>query len=827
MVNANGKALGRASLLATFFLSTIRLQAATLEEVVVTAQHREQSLQDVPVSVSAIAGDKMMEAGINRLEDLTAYVPNLTVNESAISTDIYIRGIGTGMNQGFEQSVGMYVDGIYYGRAQLARAPFLDLSRVEVLRGPQNILHGKNSIAGAVSLITANPGDEFEGLLSVLHEPKYGEEVYDLMLSGPITDKLGARFSARLRRYDGYFENLTLDRDEPNLDEATYRLKLAWAATENLAMSLKLEAGKFDAIGRRAEIINDEPSTSDTALFTGRTEAEILDRTFFPPLVDVDSHDSVRNNVQDFKRSSNGDFSNNDTQNVTFNVDWFSNGGHQFTAITGYMAYKYDDLCDCDGTGAPLFKLALAEDYDQYSQEFRWLSPVGERFEFIGGIYLQYHELHFVDELVQDSPTVVQLLNAADFQDGGARGDFDPDPLGGSPEEVAGIGDAGNAVANIKAPRHFFNESSMGSAFLQSTFHATDTLRLTLGGRYTYETKKGSRRLVFTDLAGNLLPISETDTVAAISFGAERHDLKGERTEEHFSPLVNLQWDYSPDGMAYITATKGFKAGGFDARSNATPEAELTPINPGAAVPNRTVLLGTFEYDEEEAVSYEFGVKTGLLEGAAELNLAMFYTEYSNLQVSIFDGVVGFKVGNAKEAVTAGIELDGRWQVTEFLTVGGALSVMDFEFTDFKNGQCKQDQVSDSGDGVHCDYTGQSNQYVADWQGTLMLGYLRPISYRLGVGFALDVVFTDDFNPSSNLDPRVEQDSFALINGRVGIGSTDRSWELSLVGKNLTDERVVAYAVDTPLSKNIFGATSHIGGINPPRTLALQATYRW
>ncbi|HCS26984.1 MAG TPA: hypothetical protein DIW43_06000, partial [Spongiibacteraceae bacterium] len=118
--------------------------AAVLEEVVVTAQLREQSLQDVPVSVSAISGDKLMEAGLARIEDLQAYVPNFTMSESGIGTDIYIRGIGSGENQGFEQSVGMYVDGISYGRAQLARAPFLDLSRVEVLRGPQNILLGKN-----------------------------------------------------------------------------------------------------------------------------------------------------------------------------------------------------------------------------------------------------------------------------------------------------------------------------------------------------------------------------------------------------------------------------------------------------------------------------------------------------------------------------------------------------------------------------------------------------------------------------------------------------------------------------------------------------------
>ncbi|QQD19343.1 TonB-dependent receptor [Spongiibacter nanhainus] len=807
-------------------LSGQALSAAKLEEVVVTAQHREQSLMDVPVSVSAIGGEKMMEAGINRMEDLQAYVPNLTVTESGISTDIYVRGIGTGMNQGFEQSVGMYVDGIYYGRAQLARAPFLDLARVEVLRGPQNILHGKNSIAGAVNLITAAPTQQFEGLISGLYEPKFDEKVFDLMLSGPVSDSVSLRFAARLREYGGFMKNLTLDRDEPQYDQATYRLKGLWDIDEDTQLTLKLEKGRFDSVGRQAEIVNDEPSTSSTFILTGRTQAEILDRTSFPPFVDVDVDESVTNNFQDFKRSSNGDYSNNDTLNLTANLTWVDDKGNTFTSITGFMHYTYDDLCDCDATAAELFKFELAEDYDQYSQELRWISPSGERFEHIGGVYFQHNKLLFKDKLIQDSDTVVELINGADLIEGGARGDIDPLGSATSVEEIAGIGDAGNAIADIEGPRVFKNSTYIASAFLQSTYNMTDSWRFTLGGRYTYESKEGSRVLDITDLEGNSLPIGEVDTVAANVFAVERHNLKGKRSEQHFSPLLNIQWDYSAEGMAYFTATRGFKAGGFDARSNATPDDELTPRNPGALTPNRTVLVGTFEYDEEEANSYELGIKTGLLDGSAELNLAAFYTEYSNLQISIFDGTIGFKVGNAKEAVTMGLELDGRWQVTEYFTIGGALALLDFEFTDFENGQCRQDQVSDSPNGRDCDYTGWSNQYVADWSGTLIFGYTRPISPTMGIGLSLDMVFTDDYNPSSNLDPRVEQDGFIKYNGRIGFGPIDRQWELSLVGKNLTDETITVYAADTPLSKTLFGVTSHTAFLEPPRSIAMQFNYR-
>lgn len=807
-------------------LAPVGAIAAVLEEVVVTAQHRAQNLQDVPVSVSAISGEKMMEAGINRMEDLQAYVPNLTVTESGISTDIYIRGIGTGMNQGFEQSVGMYVDGIYYGRAQLARAPFLDLERVEVLRGPQNILQGKNSIAGAINIITASPGKYVEGMFSALYEPEMEEKVLDLMLSGPITDNFGLRFAARLRDYGGYMTNELNGDVGPQYDQGTYRLKAFWDVSEQTTVTAKLELGRFDSQGRQAEVINDEPSTSTNPVLAGRTQAEILDRTYIPGIIDVDVDESVLNNYQDFRNSTNGNYSNNKTRNLTINVTNQTENDHTFTWITGLMGYKYDDLCDCDATSAELFKFELAEDYKQISQELRWISPSGEKVEYIGGVYFQYNDLKFNDRLVQDSNLVVKLVNALDIVELGGQGDIDPLSLALAPEEILGIGDAGNAIANIAGPREFLSETKIASAFLQATVNIADTLRLTLGGRFTYENKKGSRHLTITDLQGNELPIGEVDTVAANTFAVERHSLKGERSESQFSPLINLQWDYTADGMAYATVSRGFKSGGFDARSNATPDDELTPANPNALIANQTVLIGTFEYGEEEATSYELGFKTGLLDGAAELNAALFYTEYNNLQISIFDGTIGFKVGNAKKAVNMGLELDGRWQVTDYFRIGGALALLDFEFKDFTNGQCQQDQVPNSPNGRDCDYTGMSNQYVSDWSGTLLAGFEAPITDSLGVGLGLDVVFTSDYNPSSNLDERVQQDTFFKVNARAGIGALDRSWELALVGKNLTDEIIMVYAADTPLAKTLFGTTSHTGFFDAPRSIAMQFTYR-
>ena len=162
------KRLSKSMLALAIASAAVALNAAVLEEVIVTAQQRAQSLQDVPVSVAALTAEKISDAGIVDLQGLSEMIPNFSINETGISTTVTIRGISSGINPGFEQSVGMYNDGVFYGRDQLARIPMIDMERVEVLRGPQGILFGKNSIAGAVSQITAKPTDEFEGSVTAL-----------------------------------------------------------------------------------------------------------------------------------------------------------------------------------------------------------------------------------------------------------------------------------------------------------------------------------------------------------------------------------------------------------------------------------------------------------------------------------------------------------------------------------------------------------------------------------------------------------------------------------------------------------------------------------
>lgn len=759
--------------------------APVLEEVLVTATFRAESLQDVPVSVNAISGEKMLEIGIDKIEDLQAYVPNLSMSETGIGTNIYIRGIGSGINPGFEQSVGMYFDGISYSRAQLTRAPFLDLARVEVLRGPQNILYGKNSIAGALSLVSARPGQEKEGLVSLLYEPDHDEKVLDVVLSGPLTDTLGARVALRKREFDGYIENLTLNRDEPAREESTFRVILDWDASPDLTAMLKFELGKFNVDGRQIEI------TSDRAAVAGNPN-------YSQTLVGGFGADpSTLNTGLDYKRSSNGDYSDNRTRNITLNVD-YSLGESTLTFISGILGYEFDELCDCDFTGANVFNVFFNEEYKQYSQEVRWVSASGGSFEHIGGAYYQKSELDFYDSILIDSTILPQ---AVALQTGSAA--------------------AGNAIANTTTPRYFSSDADLWSVFWQTTWNASERFRATLGVRYSSEEKDGSRSLTVADLDANERPLGTVDGVLASLFKIERHDLSGEQSEEQFAPSLNLQYDFNDSVMGYATVTKGYKSGGFDARSNASPSTA-----PNVA---GSVIVGAFEYGEEKATSFEAGAKTSFMEGRLELNIAAFFTKYDDLQVSIFDGVLGFNVGNAGAAETQGIELDTRFAITERLTMTAAVAFLDFEFTDFPNGQCYQGQTPDATvNGVDfCDYEGKSNQYVADYSGNLAFNYEQSVGSNLLFRASTDFVFTDDYNSSQNLDPSQEQDAYVKVNMRLALANEADGWEVALIAKNLTDEEVVSYSNDTPLAYSSFGAVSHYAFIERPRSVALQVSLRW
>ena len=373
---------------------------SALEEIVVSATKREESLQRVPVSVNAISGDQLKQSGVVRLQDMQ--LPSLTVQEGGIGNSVFIRGIGSGINPGFEQSAGTYVDGIYRGRAQQSRAPLFDVERVELLRGPQTTLFGKNSVAGAINVKSAKPTSTPSGYVTGTYDFELEQTDLEGAISGPLGDRVRGRLSGRALSADGFVENLTIGGGEPSRDDLSVRGQLEVDATENLVATLKAEVSEFDKEGRGIEIYNERPATAGP--FTGLTYAQILSA--------LGSDPSVLNNTLDYRRSGGPETSNNKSEEYALTLDWQLGGG-TLTSITGFSTYAFDELCDCDFTGANVFNVGLDEDFDQLSQEIRFASPQGNTLDYIVGAYYEDTELKYRDSILVDQGSLlVPLINA-------------------------------------------------------------------------------------------------------------------------------------------------------------------------------------------------------------------------------------------------------------------------------------------------------------------------------------------------------------------------------------------------------------------------------
>ncbi|MDX2145169.1 MAG: TonB-dependent receptor [Rhodospirillaceae bacterium] len=773
--------------------------APVLEEIVVTAQSRTQSLQDVPIAVSAVSADSLQQKGLQKVEDLQVLVPNFTMTETGIGTNMFIRGIGSGINQGFEQSVAMFIDGVHYGRAQQARAPFLDLERVEVLRGPQSILFGKNAVAGALSLTTAKPTREFEGWVDGSYEFEDSEYTVGSVLSGPFSDTVRGRVAVRYRDFNGNVRNLTLNRKEPQREDWTVRGTLEADVTDNLVATLKLETGSFDVVGRHTEsFLNQSPAAAGP--FRGLTWSTLLRNVF-------GAEPGVLNAVQDNQRSSNGDFSNNDSDTGLLTLVW-DIGGYELKSTTAHTKFKYAELCDCDFTGAFLFDATLNEKYKQTSQEFRLTSPIGETFDFIAGAFYQTSDHDYGDSIrVPGNSTLIPAVNAQ------------------SPG-------AGTLIGNTEANRVAVVENDLYAVFAQGTFNFDEAWSIQAGGRYTHEEKDGTRTLsIFGGgggplpaaqigaplVYGNLFGITSTNLAALGPGGAAllarlgSHPVAGSRTEKKFSPDVKLVWRGADDVMLYANWARGFKSGGFDFRSN-----------------NRffyATLDQSFQFEDERATNIELGGKFGLADGRATLNLAIYQEKFKDLQISIFDGRLGFNVGNAATAEIKGLEADLRWLATEALSLNASLAYTDFEFEDFRNGQCYFGQTPNvilNGVGL-CDYTGKSNQLTAKVRGNVGAEYTYALSQDLNLRINLDGYYSGKYDAAPTFDPLLVQKAYALIDLGVAVSDADEDWQVSLVGQNLTDKQYLQYGQDMPLAGSTFGMKAHYAFYDQGRTIRLQS----
>lgn len=769
-----------------------------LEEVIVTAQKRSESLQDVPISVATMSGEKIDDTGITSLQELTQYIPNVTVNAGAGTPNLFIRGVGSGTNQGFEQSVGMYIDGVYAGRGPLAAVPTtMDLERVEILKGPQGILFGKNTIAGAINITTAKPGDEFEGMVEALYSPDHGEQQYNLVLSGPLTDDLSGRLAVRHDAFDGWWDNVTNGEEGPERDNWYARGSLRWVASDNLEITAKYEYGDFQG--------EESPTVVYQSDFVGQDN--FAGTVPFPVVSDRDKGAGDADN-----RSST------DTDVFALTVDWQLDFA-TFTSISAYSAYDRMSSGDTDIAATPALHRTRWEDYEQYSQELRLVSPGGETIDWIAGAYYQRNELD-----------ISRRIDALDFL------------LAGTLSTTALYSE------NPGVPSVFDQDGESWAVFGQGTWNATDVLRLTLGLRYNEETKDLDKvtvsdglqfRLGNNTFFANPLNGELTADVRQHSFT----DLSSD--EDKWTYSGNIQWDVSGNTMLYASVSTGFKGGGYDeAYSGAGYEIRLA--NPrtgeltGGSVPGNDPSI--LNYEPEEVLAFEVGAKMSLLDGAAELNLAVFRMEYDDLQTSSLVGDV-FRVGNAGEAISQGVELDGRIVLSERLSVGGAVAYLDAYYDDFTGATCTIPQATAPLDNPGClgadgenlttaltpdnpggqDLKDETLLFAPDWSASLYAQYVIPLGSTMELVNGVDINYSDEFYSALDLDPNTKHDDATRINARIALASIDDTWMVALVGKNLTDEKTTFWNNDVPVtdSNSYFGLTER------PRSIALQARYRF
>ena len=756
-------------------LSGVAFAQPVLEEVIVTATKRVEGMQDVPIALSVMSGDMIDDMGMRNLEDVTVYMPNISIAQAAGASQIFIRGVGSGNNFGFEQSVGTFIDGVYFGRSRNSRAAFLDVERVEVLKGPQSTLFGKNTVGGAINITSRQPTEEFEAFLEANYETEI--EGYGLTggISGPLTDNLRGRLVAKVYEDDGWMENQASDgEDGPGQDNTIVRGSLIWDATENLRLTAKAEHGEFDITGRNFKITKSTPLA--TALFGLGNDPNFEDSLGF-------------NEKQSLSTFPGRDEEDDTTSDIFQLTAEYQMGDFSLRSISAYTKYDFDNCVDSDYSPLAFLDRCRSEENEQYTQEFLLTSPSGETFEYLAGVYYQYAELDTDTSTYlfwsAIPPVEAQVLNA----------------IGGAP----------SGTLDTDFLNTYSQDTETWSGFTSVTWNITDDFRATVGVRYSDDNKDTDKRAFAT------APGTKTEdplrTVVYSPGGlnfAKAHDYSENRGEDHWTGNINFQYDLNVDTMAYFNVANGYKAGGFDA-DNALDTSR--------------------EFEDEEVLAYEIGLKTELWDNRARINTALFYTEFDDLQVSGFEST-GFVVGNAAESEIFGFETDFTVAVTEMLTINGALAYLDTEYKDYTTAACTVPQFEDGScdaNGGEQDLSGTDLQFAPEWSGNIGAAYERSLTSSLDIALRVDALYTDDILIGVDADPEITEDSYWKINARIALQSADGTWSLAVIGKNLTDETTFNWGNDATLAgRTNFGFNNaYFHMIEAPRTYEFQARYNF
>ncbi|MEN8723374.1 MAG: TonB-dependent receptor [Alphaproteobacteria bacterium] len=744
-----------------------RSRRRTLDEVIVTAQKRAQNLQEVPMSVTAIGGLQIEESNMEDLNDLSRYTPNLKVQAGGVANFIYIRGLGSGFNEGFDQSVGIFIDDIYYSRVHYLVAALLDIDRVEILRGPQGTLFGKNTVAGALSLHSAEPDNEF-GVSADLNWGEHNLQTYSGSVNVPIIeDKVYARVAAYYSDRDGFMHNTTVDKNDGAYRIQAMRAKLKWDITDDWSVMGTYLHNRGEILSGMRTQLSAAPDHWLTLFraFDAETETDIEN---FNTAIDVPAF-GVQESVDYILKSE------------------LEALNHDFTLILGTSTYNRDGGTDLDATPIPVFAGYLNQDYEQYSAELRIASPPGV-FEYVAGAFYHKNSIRdftHVDVAYTDNRAGFALdLDLVNSITGGLQGPI-VDILAGLPF---------NSGQTEQRDALFLQDAESGSVFGQATWNIIPELSLIVGARYGFDSKK----VDYDHKIGTPFLTPGPTVILQPLLRLESFETKVKRRENDFAPKVSGLWRMTDWANYYLTYAEGGKSGGFNALALRPDETAFEP---------------------EKAITYETGVKLELLDNSMRLNIGLFRTEFDNLQTSIFDGI-DIIVINAPEAVSQGVEIDMNAIFGFGLSAVGSFAYLDAYYKDFKEGPCiAQSVLADpiSQERPECDLSGKPLANAPEIQASLALNQVFALGqWPIDLALGTDILYHGNMHLQSDLDPLDDQDAYWMFNLRAGLQAQDHSWSLTFFVRNVTDEIVALAGGDTPLFDG-----GHFKVIDQPRVFSL------
>jgi len=778
-------------------------KSSLVDEIVVTANKREQSLQDVPIVVTAIGEQALKDGGVKDIKDLMQLTPGLMVSSTAneSTTVARIRGIGTvGDNAGLESSVGIVIDGVYRPRAATGIGDLGEMERVEVLKGPQGTLFGKNTSAGVINVLTAEPEFKF-GATGELTLGNYSAREISGSITGPIIgDVLAGRLYVADRERDGFYDvrvgNGPRTRtDDNNRNYWTARGQLLFLPSTDLKIRVIADYTQRDESCCAAVTYVRGPGAAALDQAAGTT-------TTLNPIdperrLAYANRDGI-NHVTD--KGLSGE--------LTYDTPWFN--GATVTLISAWRNWKTSLGQDSDfSAGDLIYRLddgKFFTEFDQISHEVRYAGST-EKLNWLVGVF------YAKEELDQGTP-VYFGQDLERFLSLRFSGGLNPNlfaTLAGVP--VGTVFPSGGGYSD-----RYHQESTSLALFTNNSYAFTDQLELTVGLRYTTEEKKlasdydnvgGGGLGCAASLARRPQITTALGAGGAASYFAavcatmndpafDNYSTNQKRSGEELTGTVKLAYRLTPDYLTYASFARSYKSGGFNLdRARAAPGVRQ-------AVPD------TF-FDPEFVDSYEVGLKATLLGGDLLLNTAVFYQEFTDFQLNTYDGI-SYKVASIPLVVSRGVDTDFVWRTpVDGLRLQGGVTYAETQYGDFTpepgvSGRLPNSRLSGA----------------PLWSSSISGSYDRDITDSLAFRGSVSVRYTSSYNTGSDLNPIKVQDGFAQVNARIGIGAQDKRWEVELWGANLTDETVAQVIFDPAFQTGSYNAIWA-----PPRTygVTLRSTF--